>query len=112
MQHCLVYITAGSEEEALELGRVLVAEHLAACANIAGSIRSVFRWDGAVRDDGEVALIAKTRVSLVERLSERVSALHSYDCPCVVALPIIGGNPEFLAWIDAETAEAATSAGQ
>ena len=103
MQHCLVYITAGSADEALELGHLLVAERLAACANVAGEIRSIFRWDGTVRDVGEVALIAKTRASLVDRISARVVQAQSYDCPCVVALPIMGGNPEFLAWIDAET---------
>jgi periplasmic divalent cation tolerance protein len=56
-----------------------------------------------VQEDGETALILKTRSDLVERITQRVKELHSYDCPCVVALPIAGGNPDFLQWIAEET---------
>lgn len=104
MEHCLVYITVADRDAALSLARLLVAERLAACANLIGDIRSVFHWDGAVQEEGEVALLAKTRSALLPRLTERVTAVHAYDCPCVVALPIVGGNPAFLDWIDAQTA--------
>jgi periplasmic divalent cation tolerance protein len=76
---------------------------LAACANVLPGVTSVFRWQGEVQEDGETALILKTRSELVEPLTKRVKELHSYDCPCVVALPIAGGNPDFLQWIADET---------
>jgi len=99
----LVYMTAPNREEALKLARLLVEERLAACANVLGAITSVYWWDGKLNEDGEVALIAKTRAALVEALTERVKQVHPYECPCVVALPLDGGNPAFLEWIAAET---------
>ena len=103
MDPVLIYITAATDEEARHLGRTLVDERLAACANVWPAITSVYRWQGEVQEDAEVALIVKTRGDLVDRVSDRVRALHSYDCPCVVAVPITGGNPAFLDWIAAET---------
>ncbi len=103
MTQKLIYITTGSAEEAKRIGRALVEERLAACANVLGAVTSFYWWRGALQEDGEAALIAKTRTDLVDRLVERVKALHSYDCPCVVALPIEAGNPAFLDWIEAET---------
>lgn len=99
----LVYVTAPSQDEAVGLAEALVGERLAACANVLGPITSVYWWNGQLNHDAEVALILKTRAELVEALTERVRQLHSYDCPCVVALPISGGNPAFLSWIAAET---------
>lgn len=99
----LIYVTAPSGDEARRLGRALVEERLAACANIIPGIVSIYRWDGAMQEDDEVALILKTQDRLVDRLTKRVRALHPYQCPCVVALPIEGGNPAFLQWIVDET---------
>jgi len=99
----LVYVTTESRDKAIEIGRALVGERLAACANVSGPITSIFRWDGAVQEGDEHVLIAKTRSDLVDRLQARVKALHSYDCPCVVALPIEAGHGPFLDWIVAET---------
>ena len=98
-----VYITAGSRAEARKLADALVAERLAACVNILGAIESTYRWKGAVERGREVALVAKTRRANLKRLVARVKALHAYEVPCVVALPIVGGNPDFLAWIRRET---------
>jgi len=103
MSASFCYITVGSRDEALAIGRALVEERLAACANVLDGATSIYRWQGAIEQDGEVVLIAKTRADLVDRLTGRVEALHSYDCPCVVALPIDRGNPDYLAWIEAET---------
>jgi len=103
MTSTMIYITASSREEALRIGRHVVADSLAACANVLPGVTSVYRWQGEVQEDGETALILKTRSDLVERLTARVKELHSYDCPCVVALPIAGGNPDFLQWIAEET---------
>ena len=98
-----VYMTTATREEARRIGRTLVEERLAACVNILPGMNAIYRWQGAVQDEQETVLIAKTRAALVERLSERVRALHSYRVPCVVALAIEGGNPAFLQWIVDET---------
>lgn len=99
----LIYMTAPSRDEALKIARVVVEERLAACANVLGEITSVYWWDGKVNQEGEVALLAKTRAGQVEALIARVRAIHPYDCPCIVGLPIMGGNPTFLDWIGQET---------
>ena len=105
MAQVLVYVTAGSRDEALMIGRAAVESRLAACANVLPSATtSIYWWEGKVNDAEEVSLILKTRADLVERLVAAIKERHSYDCPCVVALPISGGNPQFLDWIDAETA--------
>ena len=101
----LVYITAGSREEALRVGRALVEERLAACANVRGDVTSVYWWEGKLQEDSEAVLIAKTRAELVERLVAKVREVHSYDCPCVVTLPIQEGYDEFLRWIEKETVD-------
>ena len=96
---CLVYMTAGTIEEARLIGEALVAEQLAACVNLIDGMTSLYRWEGQVRRDSETVIIAKTTENLVIALTDRVKALHSYDCPCIVALPIDAGNVEFLDWI-------------
>lgn len=99
----LIYITTDSREEATRIGNALVEERLAACANIIHPMTSVYWWEGKVQQGEETVLIAKTTDALVAALTERVIELHSYDCPCVAAVPIDGGNPGFLAWIGQET---------
>ncbi len=103
MTATVIYVTTASREEALTIGRTLVIDRLAACANVLPPITSVYRWQGAVEEDGEVALIVKTREALVDAVVAKVKELHSYECPCVVSLPITAGNPDFLAWIIDET---------
>ncbi len=103
MGKCLVYITASGPEEARRIGRVLVAARLAACANVYSDISSIYWWEGEVQEDNEAVLIAKTRETLVQALCDKVREIHSYDCPCIVALPVVGGNPAFLEWIESET---------
>jgi periplasmic divalent cation tolerance protein len=98
------YVTAGSRDEALSIGRAVVQERLAACANVLDGIASIYWWQGALEQAGEAVLILKTRAELVERLSARIRELHSYECPCVVALPIAAGNPDYLDWIAREAA--------
>lgn len=101
----LVYMTASSREEAKKIGRALVEERLAACANVIDGMESVYWWQGQLTEDRETVLIAKTRAELIPALTERVRALHSYSVPCVVALPILTGNPAYLDWLAAETAK-------
>jgi len=95
----LVYMTAGSTEEAHMIGEALVAEQLAACVNLIDGMTSIYRWEGQVRCDTETVIIAKTTQQQVMPLTARVKTLHSYECPCIVALPIDAGNVEFLSWI-------------
>jgi periplasmic divalent cation tolerance protein len=107
MDQRMIYMTAGSQSEAERIANALVSEHLAACVNVLPSVQSVYRWQGQVERATEVALIAKTRADLVEKLTERVLSLHSYECPCIVSLALDGGNPAFLSWITTETSPAA-----
>ncbi len=94
-----VLITAPDSEVGTSLARALVAEGLAACVNLVPGVRSIYRWEGAVQDDTEVLLIAKTREALLSALTARVEVLHPYDVPEVVALPIVGGSAAYLAWL-------------
>ncbi len=102
-QAVMVYMTASDLDEAGRIGKALVDKGLAACVNVLGPIRSLYRWDGEVQDDAEVAFIAKTTAERLEELTAEVNRLHSYDLPCVVALPLVGGSAAFLAWIAAQT---------
>ncbi len=104
MPQVLLYVTVADAEEGVRIGRVLVEERLAACANVLPGTTAVYRWEGEIKTDGEAVLIVKTRDDLADPAGQRVKALHSYALPCVLVLPIAGGNPEFLAWIDRETA--------
>jgi len=103
MSVCLVYITASDAAEAVSIGRDLVERRLAACANVHGPITSIYRWQDEIQQDQETVLIAKTMLDLVERITERVVEIHSYECPCVVSVPITDGYSPFLEWIDVET---------
>ncbi len=98
-----MYVTVGSREEGLKIARALVGERLAACANVLGEAVSVYRREGRVQQDSEVVMVAKTAADKIEAVVGRVKELHGYDCPCVVALPILGGHPDFLDWIRRET---------
>ena len=108
MAHVAVCVTAPSRAEAEAIGRALVGARLAASVNIVPDVSSLYWWEGAIHEGDEAMLWAKTRADLVEPLTATVKALHSYACPCVIALPITGGNADYLAWIDAETAPAPT----
>jgi periplasmic divalent cation tolerance protein len=103
MTPTFIYVTASSSDEAARIGRALVESRLAACANAFPAMTSIYRWQGKVQEDSEAALIVKTRRGLVDDIVAKVNELHSYDCPCVVALPITAGNPDFLEWIVAQT---------
>ena len=98
-----VYVTAGDAAEALRIGRAVVEERLAACANVLAGMRSVYWWQGAVEEAGEAVLILKTTDDRLGALIDRVRDLHSYDCPCIEALPVIAGNQGFLDWVASET---------
>jgi periplasmic divalent cation tolerance protein len=95
----VVLVTAGSGDEAARVARALVEERLAACGNVIGPIRSIYRWQGAVEDAEEHLLLLKARAADVPALEARVRALHSYAVPEVLALPIQAGSAGYLAWL-------------
>ena len=97
-----IYMTAGNEAEAQKIAKALVEHRLAACVNILENMRSIYRWEKEIQQDTEVVLIAKTTENLVSDLIDKVKSLHSYDCPCIVSLPIIDGHEPFLKWIHDE----------
>ena len=103
MEAVFVYVTAPSAETAAAIARAVVEERLAACGNLIGGMRSIYRWQGAIVEAEETVLILKTRAALFEALAARIRALHPYDCPCIVALPLAAGTPDYLGWIFAET---------
>jgi len=94
-----IYMTVGSKVEARKIGKELVTAGLAACVNILDNMNSFYVWQGELQDDTEVVMIAKTTADRVPALVEKVKSLHSYDCPCIVSLPVSGGNQAFLDWI-------------
>lgn len=104
MENVLAYVTAPDMETARRIGRVVVERRLAACVNILPGMESVYWWDGAVQNEREVVLLAKTRSEVFEAFTECVVELHPYEIPCVVAVPLVGGHEPFLSWIRRETA--------
>jgi periplasmic divalent cation tolerance protein len=100
---CEVVVTAADADWLAGFTRTLVEERLAACGHVIDPIRAVYRWQGAVHDEAEARVALHTRRSLVPAVIERTRELHPYDIPCVIALSLIGGNPEYLRWIVEET---------
>lgn len=103
MSAIFVYVTTSTEEEAGAIARTVVTDRLAACANILPGMKSFYHWQGRLEENAETVLILKTRESLFPALEERVRELHSYETPCIVALPVVNGSVTFLDWILAET---------
>jgi len=98
----IVLSTCSSREEADRIARGLVEERLAACVNIVSGVSSVYRWQGAVQEDAEVLLIVKSRRDLVARLNERLAAMHSYEVPEAIAIPVVDGSAAYLDWLERE----------
>jgi periplasmic divalent cation tolerance protein len=100
---CEVVVTAADADWLAGFTRTLVEERLAACGHVIDRIRSVYRWDGAVQDEGEARVALHTRRSLVAAIVERTQELHPYEIPCVIALSLVEGSPSYLRWILEET---------
>lgn len=97
-----VYITAKDRKEAEKIAGILLRKRLIACANVM-PIKSAYWWKGRIEKHGEFLLIAKTKKSLYKKILAEVKKHHSYSVPCVNALPIIEGNPDYLKWVEEET---------
>ena len=102
----LVYITAGSCELATRLARSLVEQRLAACANVLGPITSYYWWKEKLCEDSEAAVLVKTTVGRLEELVKTVKEIHEYEVPAITAVPVIGGNVDFLSWVAKEVSHA------
>jgi periplasmic divalent cation tolerance protein len=96
---CQVQVTVGDHEAALTLARSAVETRLAACAQISGPIRSIYRWQGELEEADEWAVVFKTRLSLYPQIEEFINEHHSYEVPEIVCTPIAKGNPAYLSWI-------------
>jgi periplasmic divalent cation tolerance protein len=101
-EYAVILVTAGSQEEAELLSRLLLEQKKAACVNILNA-DSLFWWEGAIESEHEKLLVAKSRTSLLPEIIELVRENHSYDVPEVIALPVIGGNRDYLGWIGEST---------
>ncbi|MBI4300440.1 MAG: divalent-cation tolerance protein CutA [Chloroflexi bacterium] len=99
MSEVLVFITAADEAEASKVADALLDAKLAACVNILPGLRSLYWWQGRRESAEEVLLLVKTTEEMLDELTQAVKSIHSYEVPEVVALPIVGGNPEYLEWI-------------
>ena len=98
-----VTVTAGSPEEADRLARLVVEQRLAACAQVSGPVTSTYWWEGSVNSSTEWVCVFKTVGRRVPDLTAVVRAAHSYDVPEIVVGALSGGDPDYLAWIEAET---------
>jgi len=103
MSAIFIYVTVPSEAEAREMARAVVADRLAACANIIPGMQSVYHWKGEIQEAREVVLIFKTRATLFQAVEARVMELHKYKAPCIVAMPLEQGHKDYIDWIMAET---------
>ena len=99
----IVFVTAPSAQVAADLAKALVTEKLVACVNILPGLRSIYTWEGKVCDEEEVLCVLKTRRELFPTLRDRVTALHPYQVPEIIALPLVEGSAPYLAWLRDET---------
>lgn len=97
----VVFMTAANGEEATRLADLLVGAHLAACVQILPEMESVYRWEGKIERQSEILLLAKTTRAKFADLEREVRALHSYETPEIVAVPIVAGSNPYLEWLDA-----------
>jgi periplasmic divalent cation tolerance protein len=96
-----VYAIFADADEAERIGRQMVEERLAACINILGPCRSIYRWQGALETADEVPAILKTTLALADTLIARIAALHSFDVPCIAVWPIDKLHSEYADWVEA-----------
>lgn len=100
----VVYTTVGSREDATEISRTLVCENLAACVQ-STPIKSVYRWKGKLNEDDEILLACKTTKKNYAGVEKRIKELHPYECPEIIAVPVIAGSKDYLKWVRENTKE-------
>ena len=102
MSYFLVYVTTSSQNEATNIAEVVVKGRQAACANIIGKSTSIYNWEGELKTETETVLLLKTTTEKLDPLVKRLKQIHSYECPCIIAMGIQQGNTDFLNWIAEE----------
>ena len=102
-QYIVVFITVDSQETAQKISDQLLTGRKAACVNIIPTVESHYWWQGKIESANELMLVVKTRAALLDELIKAVKENHPYTVPEIIALPIIGGNEDYLQWIDKET---------
>ena len=102
---CEVVITADDEDWLITFTRSLVEDRLVACGQHIAPIRSIYRWDGTIHDDHEIRVALHTRASLVPAVIDRTLQAHPYEVPCILAIPVESGNPDYVQWVIDETIE-------
>ena len=100
--HIVLFITTATAEEAQQISRALLNKKKVACVNIVPGVSSLFWWQGKLDSAQENLLVIKTKASQLNEIIRLVKELHSYDVPEIIALPIVGGNQDYLEWIDEE----------
>lgn len=103
MSVIFVYVTVESEAAARKIGRALVEDRLAACANILPGAQSIYHWQGKITETAETLLVLKSRSALFAALEARIREMHAYTNPCIVALPLAAASQDFLDWVLQET---------
>ncbi len=100
---CIVEVTTSGADESERIGKKVVEERLAACANIIPAITSYYWWNGKLEKDAESILLLKTTKKSLDTLIDRIRELHSYENPAIIALPIESGSEIYLEWVEKET---------
>jgi periplasmic divalent cation tolerance protein len=108
---CEVIITGESADWLAAFTRALVTDRLAACGHNITAIRSIYRWQDTIHDEPEARVALHTRTSLVPAIVERANRDHPYDVPCVIALPVVAGNPAYVQWVIDQTDDAGAAPG-
>ena len=98
-EYVQIITTTNSRESANQIAEKLVGEKLAACAQVSGPITSVYQWKGKIERDEEFYCVIKTRKDLYPEVEKTIKAVHSYEVPEIIALPILEGSPAYLDWI-------------
>ncbi len=102
VDYIVIFITVSTNQEANAIADILVQERKAACVNIVPGLQSKFWWQGKMESADESLLIVKTKAAILDSVIDRVKQIHSYDVPEIIALPVIGGNEDYLNWIQNE----------
>ena len=102
-KYSLIYVTTPTIQEAKKLGKLLLKKRIVACVNLIDGMTAMYWWDDKIQKDQECVLIAKTLKGHVAEVTQDIQNHHSADCPCVIELPIVSGNPQFLLWLENET---------
>lgn len=103
MDAIVIFCTVPTKDDAKKISNAIVSEHLAACVSIVDKVHSVFSWNSELCNENEMLLIIKTRRELFDKIEAVIKALHSYNVPEIIALPVIVGSEDYLGWIAHET---------